>query len=100
MRPNARVGKPDLPLAGKPDVDLARDVAPLVGLAKASHQFLEVGAVLRRVLELGQEVEGLADVAAVMQAASHRGQVLKAGADVARSLLEGLPPISLGEFPP
>ena len=73
MRPNARVGKPDLPLAGKPDVDLARDVAPLVGLAKASHQFLEVSAVPGGVLEPGQEIEWLAEVAAVMQAARHRG---------------------------
>src|SRR5712691_8476390 len=86
--------------AGKPDVDLARDVAPLVGLAKASHQFLEAGAVLGGVLEPGQEVEGLAELAAVMQAARHRGQVLKAHGDVARSLLEDLPPIVLGEVPP
>ena len=56
--------------------------------------------MLGRVLEPGQEVEGLAKVAAMMETARHRGQVLEARGDVARSLLEDLAPLVLGELPP
>src|SRR5438270_436635 len=84
----------------EPDIDFAVDVAPLLALAEPLHELLERARVLWRVLEPGEEVEGLAEVPRVVQAPGHGRQVLEARGDVVRALLEDVPPLVLRERPP
>src|SRR6516164_623948 len=81
-------------------VDLALDIAPFLGCAQPPHKFLEIGRVLGRELEPGQEIEGLAEVAPMMQAPGDRGKVLKTRSDMAGAFLEDAPPLVLGQLPP
>ena len=71
-------------------------MAPFLAGAKLGHQSLEDIGVLRRVFEPGEEVERLAKVAGVVQAARDRRQVRHRHGDVARSLLEDGAPLILG----
>src|SRR3989442_8090453 len=72
----------------EPDVDLALNVGPLLGLTQAVDELLKGGCVLWGELEPGQEVERLAEVAAVVQPTGDRRQVLESGRDVVGALLE------------
>ena len=63
-------------------------------------QLVEQRRVFRRELEPGEEVERLAEIAAVIQATGDRRQVLQAGADVVRDGFEDRPPLVLGKVPP
>ena len=84
--------------SGQADVDLSFYVSPLGGRAEPAHEFLERRGILRGVLEPGEEVEGLAEVTAVVQAAGDR--LDEAGRDVVRPLLEDLSALVLGQRPP
>ena len=53
-----------------------------------------------RVFEPGQEVEGLAEIAAVIELAGDRGQIFQAAGDVVRLVLKDLPPLFLRQLPP
>jgi len=75
-------------------------MGPLGGCTQPRHQFLEPGRVLRGVLEPGEEVERLPEVAAVVELARDGRQVLRADADVVRPLLEQLAALVLSECPP
>ena len=76
------------PLALHPYVHLALDIAPFFGRAQRGDQFLERSASRGRVFEPGQEVEGLAEVAAVIELAGDRRQIFQAARDVVRLVLE------------
>ena len=56
--------------------------------------------MLRRELEPGEEVEGLAEIAPVMKAPRDRRQVLHPYRDMVRGFLEDLAPLDLRELPP
>jgi hypothetical protein len=53
--------------AGQSDIDLSVDIPPFWRRSQANDEFLEVGAMLRRILEPRQEVEGFAKFPAVME---------------------------------
>src|SRR6516225_6690350 len=59
-----------------------------------------MGRILGRELEPGQEIEGLAEVAPMMQAPGDCGKVLQTRGDVAGAFLEDAPPLVLGQLPP
>jgi len=66
-----------------PPAEIQRLVA-----GRRREQGVKGGRVLRAELEPGQEVEGLAEVSPMMQTAGDRREVLEAGRDVPRALLE------------
>ena len=72
----------------QPQIHLALDKAPFLGDAKYRHQFLEQRGIRRVVFEPGQEIEGLAEVAAVIELAGDGGEVFQATGDVVRLLLK------------
>jgi hypothetical protein len=82
-------------VAGKARVDLALDVTPFLGRAQPLHQFLKTGRILRRELEPGQKVEGLGEVAPMMQAPGDRRKALKTRGDEAGAFFEDAPPLVL-----
>lgn len=78
------------------DVDFPVDKEPLAGRAKSLDQFFESTLMLGRILEPGQEIEDLAEVAAMVKAASNGGQIGEAHRDVLRLLLDDGSPFVLG----
>ena len=64
--------------SGQADLDLTDHVAPLLGRAECGEELVERGGVARRELEPREEVERLAQLAAVVQAAGDPGQIGKA----------------------
>src|SRR5207248_10989282 len=92
--------RPADPSAREPDVDLAVDVVPLLGRAQTRHKTLEPFGMFRRVLEPREEVEGLAQIACMVQPPRDRRQVLEPDGDVVRSLLDDPPPLVLRKRPP
>src|SRR5262245_41104162 len=64
--------------AGQTNIDLAVDVVPLLCCPQPAHELFEGGVMLRCVFEPGQEVEGLSELATVVQAPGDGGQVLQA----------------------
>ena len=66
-----------------PHIHLALDITPFFGRAQHADQFLEQLDMLGRVFEPGQEIEGLAEVAAVIELPRDRGQVFQAVGDMA-----------------
>ena len=63
-------------------------------------QFLERVRIGGRVFEPGQEVEGLAEIAAVIELPGDRRQIFQARRNVVRSVLKNLPPLLLRQLPP
>lgn len=61
--------------AAQPDLDLTLDVAPLFAAPKEPEQLVESWCVLRGELEPRDEVERLAELATVVEAARDRRQV-------------------------
>src|ERR1043166_403048 len=88
------------PLPLYADVDLSVDEAPLLGRSQHADQFVESSLVSWREFEPRQEIERLAKVPAVVQAARDGRKVLHAGRDGAGPPLEDRPPLVLGERPP
>src|SRR5207244_13269850 len=86
--------------ASEADVHFAGDPLPFVGGAQHRHEIFEGAGVLRGELEPGQEVECLAELAAVIKAARDRWQVLHARGDVRRTILEDRSALVLAELPP
>src|SRR6476646_10463809 len=82
------------------DIHLALDVIPFLGRAQHADQFLERLRVRGLELEPGQEIEGLAEIAAVIELARDRRQIFQACGDVVRLVLEDLPPLLLRQLPP
>src|SRR2546425_179856 len=87
-------------LAEEPDVDLALDVCPFLRLAEAIDELLKGVCVFRGELEPSQEVERPAQVAAVVEPAGDRRQVLEPGSNVVRALFEDPAAVALGQLPP
>jgi hypothetical protein len=79
---------------------LALDIGPLLGGAQFTDEILEQRRVLGRVFEPGQEIERLAEVAAVIKLPRDRRQVFQGVGDVARLVLENAPPLFWRQFPP
>ena len=79
-RQSAQVQVPCAPTRGsivdpdQADVDLADDIPPVLDPPQSCYEVLERVSVGRGVLEPGEEVEGLAEVTAVVQAAGDRRQ--------------------------
>src|SRR5258705_5200713 len=88
------------PLALHADIHLALDIAPLLGGAQRADQLLERISIGGRVFEPGQEVEGLVEVAAVIELPGDRRQIFQARRNVVRSVLKDLPPFLLRQLPP
>ncbi len=88
------------PLALKPHIDLALDKTPFFGRAQHRDQFLEQRGIAGSIFEPGQEIEGLAEIAAVIELAGNRGQIFQAGGDMLRLVLENPAPLFLGQVPP
>src|SRR6266516_5912397 len=88
------------PLTLHADIDLALDIAPLLGGAQRADQFLERIRIGGRVFEPGQEVEGFAEIAAVIELPGDRRQVFQARRNVVRPVLKNLPPLLLRQLPP
>ena len=65
-------------LALHPYIHLALDIAPFFRGAQCGDQFLEHLSVGGLVFEPGQEIEGLAEVAAVIELAGNRRQIFQA----------------------
>src|SRR6185437_4890586 len=82
------------------DLDLARDVAPLFGLAERAHQIVERGGGGVGELEPGQKVERLADVAGMVEPPGDGREISPADRHVARAGLEDRAPLVLRELPP
>src|SRR5688572_28003303 len=77
------------------NLDLALDVRPLFTRPQHREQLIEGGRVLGRKLEPGQEIEVLAQLARLIQAACDAGQVLHTVRNVARALFEDGAPLVL-----
>src|SRR6476619_1857620 len=75
------------------DVDLALDIGPLFGGAQHRHQLLELRGMFRRIFEPGQEIEGFAEVAAVIELPRDCGQIFQAARDMMRLVLKNLAPL-------
>src|SRR3954467_7128323 len=88
------------PLALDADIHLALDIIPLLGRAQHADQLFEHFRMRGLELEPGQEVEGLAEVAAVIELAGDRGQVFQARRNVLRLVFKNLPPLFLRQLPP
>src|SRR5438105_121697 len=86
---------PPVLLPFQADIDFALDEAPFVRRSQYGDQFVEPSLVGRRKLEPRQEIERLAEVPAVVQAAGHGRKVLQARRDVPGLLLEDRPPLVL-----
>ena len=69
--------KPTALPSPQPHVDLALDIGPLLGLPEHADQLLEQRGVRGREFEPGQEIEGLAEIAAVIELARDGGQKTK-----------------------
>src|SRR5882762_1944716 len=95
-----RAGRLQSDLPHHPHIHLALDIRPFLGGAQFTDEFLEHGFVLGRVFEPGQEIEGLAEVAAMIKLPRDRRQVFQGAGDVARLVLENAPPLFLRQFPP
>jgi len=86
--------------AGQSDIDLSVDIPPFWRCSQANDEFFEVGAMLRRILEPRQEVEGLAKFPAVMEPPRYRGEIFDADRDVTGLFLEDGAALILLERPP
>jgi hypothetical protein len=69
-------------LACKAYIDFPFDVCPFLGGAESLHELLEASRVGRGEFEPRQEVEGLCEVAPMMQTPGDGWQVLESGGDV------------------
>src|SRR6266852_5306414 len=92
--------EPALGRAAQPDVDLALDVDPLFCRVQHADQVVEGGTVRGSELEPRDEVEGLAEFAAMVQAASDPWQVRKRARDMVRALFENGAPLVMWQRPP
>ena len=88
------------PLALHADIHLALDIAPFLGGAQHARPVPRTRPHGGRVFEPGQEVEGLAEIAAVIELPGDRRQIFQAAGDVVRLVLEDLPPLLLRQLPP
>ncbi len=84
----------------QPDLHLKIDVAPFSRGAQRVQHRVEGVFVLGCVLKPGEKVEGLAEIAAVMQPSGDGGQGGHADPDVMRALSEDRAPLVQGEAPP
>ena len=87
-------------LPGETEVDLAFDVGPFFGCSQPPHQFVKGRGVFGGELKPGQEVEGLCEVASVVQPPRDRREVFKPGGDVMGAVLEDPPAFVLRQIPP
>src|SRR5947209_13243835 len=87
-------------LSRQPDVDLRFNVIPLSRRAQPQDKLLKGGRVGGRVLEPREEVEGLAEVAAMVETSGDCGEVLKADSDMVRVLFENRSSYVLRQLPP
>ncbi len=69
-------------LSGQPDVDFALDVLPVVRLAETFDESFERGRIRAREFEPGEEVKGLAEVAAMVEPAGDSREIFEANHDV------------------
>ena len=69
-------------------------------MPKFCDQLLELQGIVRRVLEPREEVEWLVKIVRVMQAPRDRREILHAGRDVRRLVLENATPLILSKLPP
>src|SRR5258708_12721324 len=83
-----------------PHIHLALDIGPLLGGAQFTDEILEQRRVLGRVFEPGQEIEGLAEAAAMIKLPRDRPQLFQAAAALARLALPNPPPPLLPPSPP
>lgn len=86
--------------ARQANIDLTIHIAPLLRASQPPHQFLEGVAILRRVFEPGDEIEGFTQLPTVMQSPCNGRQIFEADGDVARLFLEDGATLVLGEGPP
>lgn len=82
------------------NIDLSFDVPPLLGLSEDTHEFLKRVYIRWSIFEPCKEIEGLAEIATVVQATSDCWEVFQADPDVSRSGFEYPPPLTLAELPP
>src|SRR5689334_5659225 len=61
----------------QPHIDLALDKGPFLRRAQHGDQLLELRGMLRRIFEPGDEIEGLAEIAAVIELARHLRQIFQ-----------------------
>jgi hypothetical protein len=86
---------PQASSALEPHVDLALDVAPLLGLAQSPDQVVERARVALGEFEPREKIERLAELARVVEAPRDRRQILEADGDVPRARLEDGPALVL-----
>jgi len=82
------------------NIDLSFDVPPLLGLSEDTHEFLKRVDIRWSIFEPSKEIEGLAEIATVVQATSDCWEVFQADPDVSRSGFEYPPPLTLAKLPP
>jgi hypothetical protein len=99
-RARAVVSAPYSWVARQPDVDLSFDIRPFLGTPQVCDQGLEAVGSGRGVLEPGEQVEVLTQVASVVQSPRNGREVFEPDGDVVGPTLENRPSLVLGEFPP
>jgi len=82
------------------NVDLSFDVPPFFRLSEDTYEFLKRVDVRWSVFEPREEIEGLAEIATVVEATRDCWEVLQADPDVSRSCFEYRPPLTLAKLPP
>ena len=87
-------------LAGETHINLSLHIGPLFCPAERPDEFLERPGIFRCIFESGEEVEGFAQVIAMIQAACNPCDVFQANGNVVRALFKDRPPFILGQFPP
>ncbi len=79
----------------KPDIDFAVDEGPLMRRAQPFQHLVEHWGMLGRIFEKRDEVERLAEIAAVAQPARDRRRIVQSDRGVMRRLLENRVPFTI-----
>ena len=82
------------------NVDLSFDVPPLFRLTENTYKFLKRVDFRWSIFEPGKEIEGLTEIATVVEATRDCWDVFQADPDVSRSGFEYRPPLTLAKLPP
>lgn len=88
-----------LNLAGETHINLSLHIGPLFCPAERPDEILESPGIFRSVFEPREEIEGFAQVIAVIQAACDPCGVFQANRKMVRALFKDRPPLILGQFP-
>ena len=82
------------------NVDLPFDVPPLFRLTEDTYEFLKHVDIRWSVFEPRKEIEGLAEIATVIETTRDCWEVFQADFDVSRSGFEYRPSFTLAKLPP